>query len=516
MDTVSLSYLYNPILTAVCFVAAVICAVYIWETIWGKFKSNLLELVSGVIVCLFCILYIYPGLGHNRIMGSSLAMDFLQVLVITITIKTLGYLRLKMIDYIMFTIALFLIREYCYVTGLHAGFLLIGGWILLCLLIKRRSGSLKREAVGGILSFIAAQISYFIYGEIFDIGVRGFYYSVSSNFDFNKLHKLIFLGMLTVLFTLFMAVILILLKKIFQYSFTNINQLSVKYEELGRYLLAIPLLIGVITFVMEVLKETIAINTIAINNWIALFVVITFLGMQLFYLKLLFKTIHLREHLEYKETEQINLQLYNRDITKNLQEIREIKHDLKNVFLTMGEYVARSEDAELKDYYYENIASFAGNELRRNDLYLSLQELQNESIKAFLYYKFLQGFDACVDMQLETELDHSVIPYISDYSDIIRILGIFIDNAMEESLQVSQGYVRVVIKEKDGQMCFGVKNTVRDTIRQNGIHKGISSKGLGRGYGLSIVEKLVNKHDDIIWDSYFQENVFVQMISTTH
>jgi sensor histidine kinase regulating citrate/malate metabolism len=220
--------------------------------------------------------------------------------------------------------------------------------------------------------------------------------------------------------------------------------------------------------------------------------------------------------LEYKETEQINLQLYNRDITKNLQEIREIKHDLKNVFLTMGEYVARSEDAGLKDYYYENIASFAGTELRRNDLYLNLQELQNESIKAFLYYKFLQGFDSCIDMQLETELDHSVIPYISDYSDIIRILGIFIDNAMEESLQVSQGYVRVVIKEKDGQMSFGVKNTVRDTIRQNGIHKGISSKGLGRGYGLSIVEKLVKKHDDIIWNSYFQENTFVQMISTTH
>lgn len=516
MDTVVLNYLYNQILMAVCFVAAVILAVYIWGLFWVKFKSDFIELVIGIIGCIFFILFIYPGLYHNSFTGSSLAFDFLQALVITFTIKTLNYFELKMIDYIMFTVALFLFQEYCYKIGLHISFLLVGGWILLCILIKRRSGSLKREAVGGILSFIAAQISYFIYGELLDIGVRDFYYSISRNFNFSQIHKLFFLGILTVLFILFMAVILILLKKFFQYSFTNINQLSVKYEELGRYLLAIPLLIGVITLVMEVLKETIAINTNAINNWFGLFIVIIFLGMQLFYLQLLFKTIHLREHLEYKETEQINLQLYNRDITKNLQEIREIKHDLKNVFLTMGEYVARSEDAELKEYYSENIASFAGNELRRNDLYLNLQELQNESIKTFLYYKFLQGFDSSIDMQLETELDHSIIPYISDFSDIIRILGIFIDNAMEESIQVSQGYVRVVIKEKNEQMSIGVKNPVRDMIRQNGIHKGISSKGLGRGYGLSIVEKLVKKHDDIIWDTYFQENIFVQMISTTH
>jgi Signal transduction histidine kinase regulating citrate/malate metabolism len=487
-------------------------AMFIWQIVWKQLNCDWLELCLGTIGCAFIIIFVYPGYFNRQYIGSSIAIEGLQILVIAFAIKVLGYLELKLIDYIILTFCLIIVQK----NDLYFSYnsmLFICGWALLCIIVMRRSGSLRGKAVPAFLSFLAAQISYIIYGQLFDIGIREFYYNYSRKMDLTKWQKLIFLGILTILFVLIMALILYVVKRFIQFYFDNINQLSKKYDEIGRYILFLPFLFGMIMILLDLFQFNKGIYQERLNHIFMILLVILFLGMQMIYLKLLFRTIALKEHLQYQETEKMNLQLYNQDISKNLQEIREMKHDLKNIFLTMGEYVARSEDKELKEYYYENIASFAGQEIRRNDLYVNLQNLQNESIKAFLYYKILQGYDSEVDMQLETALDHSVIPFVTDFSDIIRILGIFLDNAIEESLQVQQSFVKVVVKEQEGQMSISVKNKVRESVIINGIHKGLSSKGLGRGAGLAIVEKLVGKHSDILWNSYFQEDVFVQSIS---
>ena len=62
-------------------------------------------------------------------------------------------------------------------------------------------------------------------------------------------------------------------------------------------------------------------------------------------------------------------------------------------------------------------------------------------------------------------------------------------------------------------MHISVKNPVRESVMKSGIHIGITSKGLGRGNGLNIVNKIIKKHDDILWNSYFHEGKFVQSIT---
>lgn len=190
-----------------------------------------------------------------------------------------------------------------------------------------------------------------------------------------------------------------------------------------------------------------------------------------------------------------------------------MKHDIKNIFLTMGEFVRRGEDEQLKDYYYTNIAPFADNEIKMNDIYMRLQSLQNESLKAFFYYKMVQGIEQKVEMELETSLDHSYFPYCTDVSVFIRIAGIFIDNAIEAVLQSKMGFVQINIREKEGKMSITIKNPVALETKQSGIYAGTTSKGLGRGNGLNIVKRLVGKHSDILWNSYFQEELFVQSIT---
>jgi hypothetical protein len=503
----------NIILYPILFSIMVISGGIVWCWLWKRINCKQIELWLGVSIGILLLLFVSPGYVTRDFIGSTTAISFLNILVAVFTIRVVAYLKLSSIDYIILTVCLFIIQDYCYRSGFFKSMLFLSGWLLLCGMVKRHYGSLKKMAIPSILSFFAEIISYCLYNLLFEYVIKKFYYTYSSMWELIKWQKVIFLSGLAVGFLMLMAGILFLLKKGLQHYFSRMQDFSKKYEEIGQYLLMVPLILGIVLFIMDAFEAMYRNYFTNRNMWIMVFFIVVFVGMQLFYLRLLIKTVHLKEHIEYKEAEQMNLALYNKDILKNMQEIRAIKHDLKNVFLTMGEYVARSNDEQMQEFYYENIAPFARNEIRINDFYVGLQELQNESLGAFLYYKLLQGIELQIDMQLETRLDHTFFPFFANTSDFIRILGIFLDNAIEESVQIQHGFIQIIIREKERQISISIKNSVRKSIKQSGVYAGTTSKGLGRGNGLTIVEHLVQKHDDLLWNSYFQEDVYVQVIS---
>ena len=59
---------------------------------------------------------------------------------------------------------------------------------------------------------------------------------------------------------------------------------------------------------------------------------------------------------------------------------------------------------------------------------------------------------------------------------------------------------------------FSVSNTVRRQIREKGVIAGTTDKGLGRGNGLLIAEKLMRKYKNVLLNSFFKEEEFVQCL----
>ena len=59
---------------------------------------------------------------------------------------------------------------------------------------------------------------------------------------------------------------------------------------------------------------------------------------------------------------------------------------------------------------------------------------------------------------------------------------------------------------------FSISNTVRKKTREKGVVAGTMDKGLGRGNGLLIVDKLIRKYNNIILNSFFKEGRFVQCL----
>lgn len=232
---------------------------------------------------------------------------------------------------------------------------------------------------------------------------------------------------------------------------------------------------------------------------------------QVIYLRLLVKSISAKEKMGLQERELHQLAEYNRELERNVEDMRGIRHDIKNMFLTMGGFVDRSGDGEMKAFYEENLVPFAKQELRKNELYGKLACIHSEGLKSFLYFKIMQGIEQDVSMDLVVELADGDGILGMEQADLIRILGILVDNGIEEAV-ACRGAVGVSLRETQGEYFFSISNTVRPQTREKGVVAGTTEKGLGRGNGLLIVEKLMRKYRNVLLNSFFRDGEFVQCL----
>ena len=289
----------------------------------------------------------------------------------------------------------------------------------------------------------------------------------------------------------------------------TLQEYSKKYTEIDRSVM----LVMILTLCCLMMTELVTVSgdsTYAIPLlWIGLCIVIVMI--QVIYIRLLVKSISVKEEMRLQESDLQQLAEYNRELENNMENIRNIKHDIKNLFLTMGGFVDKSDDEEMKAFYERNIIPFAKQELQKNDLYMKLSNIHDESMKSFLYFKIMQGIEQDVDMDLQVRLSNTDNSFCMGQIDLIRILGILLDNAVEEA-KICNGTIAVSIKEDEREYVFSISNTVRRQTREKGVVAGVTDKGLGRGNGLLIVNKLIRKYRNIILNSFFKEDRFVQCL----
>ena len=290
---------------------------------------------------------------------------------------------------------------------------------------------------------------------------------------------------------------------------STLQEYSKKYTEIDRSVM-LGIILTLCCLMMTELLPVSDDSTYALPLlWTGLCIVIVLI--QAVYIRLLVKSISVKEEMRLQESDLQQLAEYNRELENNIENIRNIKHDIKNLFLTMGGFVDKSSDEEMKVFYAENIVPFAKQELQKNDLYMKLSNIHDESMKSFLYFKVMQGIEQDVDMDLQIQLCNADNSFCMGQIDLIRILGILLDNAVEEA-KICNGTVVTTIQEDEREYVFSISNTVRKQTRERGVIAGTTDKGLGRGNGLMIVNKLIYKYKNVILNSFFTEDRFVQCL----
>ena len=110
---------------------------------------------------------------------------------------------------------------------------------------------------------------------------------------------------------------------------------------------------------------------------------------------------------------------------------------------------------------------------------------------------------------------------ISDISmdtvDLARLLGIFLDNAIEAALETETPTIHFAIIHSETEYLFMVANTFIDreipfaTLKQPSV----STKGGNRGIGLYNANEILSQYQNIIWDTEIKNSCFIQRLHIT-
>lgn len=132
-------------------------------------------------------------------------------------------------------------------------------------------------------------------------------------------------------------------------------------------------------------------------------------------------------------------------------------------------------------------------------LYHKLSKMEDNNIKYYLY----------VDQNLK---DKDIENYdLKTYRDLTKLLGVFLDNAIDAALKSEEKEIEVELKDKNDCLLLTISNTYDKNVDINKVGKsGFTTKGVGHGFGLSIVKDIAKTNSEIETFSSKESDKFIQ------
>ena len=232
-----------------------------------------------------------------------------------------------------------------------------------------------------------------------------------------------------------------------------------------------------------------------------------FLAMRCFYLE--------KIQTEAKQRALQDLQDYTHHLEIMYNGLRSFKHDYINILLSMSGYIANKDMGELKRFFETKIFP-TKNLIDQGDYKLhQLSNIGVLEIKSLLCAKLIYAHESGIDVTID--IPDRVDSFPMDTVDLARILGIFLDNAIEASLTAKQPQIGLnIIRHEAGvsiiiSNCFQDNGTALYKLKQSGF----STKNGHQGIGLSNAHKIIRSYDNVLLETTMQCNCFMQYMEIT-
>lgn len=167
----------------------------------------------------------------------------------------------------------------------------------------------------------------------------------------------------------------------------------------------------------------------------------------------------------------------------------------------------------MKDFFWKRIYPYAQDTIRQSELLSSICQLPSEPLRAFFFLKVSQALQQKASISMMVQVLPEEWQAGMDPIDLTRILGILMDNAIEEALLVPGGMIEIRITGKPYGCSYTIRNSVTRQTMQRGVHTGESTKGNGRGRGLAIVQELLEAYRNAALNSCLLEDTFIQSLT---
>lgn len=152
-----------------------------------------------------------------------------------------------------------------------------------------------------------------------------------------------------------------------------------------------------------------------------------------------------------QQKEMRHLIEYSEQIENNYLALRKFKHDYKNILFSIEDYIQTKDIEGLQKYFYQSIKATETIFEENNLPIASISNLKIREIKSIilskLYVASQNGVE--VNVMIPTPITDIAISTVT----LVRMLGIILDNAIEESAFLEKGKIELTIMEED-KNCF--------------------------------------------------------------
>ena len=366
------------------------------------------------------------------------------------------------------------------------------------------------NGVGDIIGFFAPFIEIFIFYIVYRQLTLD--YRLCGRLLMLDLFSYITFGASALFFTLFTnyytmvsVIILDVSLNIFEYIIltktTIIEKLDDEYGLLYFYLI---LYIWISSMVIYYLT-TYVFNIDAVSYIIAMVVVVS----QLFF-SLFVYSINKKIRQDKLSLQQINdLKIYTQQLESSQRGLRKFKHDYQNMLLSLKLSAKKSHDKELID----KLAEYSSKTLEDKVLWQfnDVDNVKDELLKSLFISKLNRIFQNNIQYSFECRIVIENLSNKYNSFDIVRILGIVYDNAIEESLEFGdEARIDTMVYRENGELEIEIKNRCRitDLIIQDMRKSGFTTKKNHDGLGLANIEELSQPYNDIFINYQIKDGWF--------
>ena len=208
-----------------------------------------------------------------------------------------------------------------------------------------------------------------------------------------------------------------------------------------------------------------------------------------------------RQQAEAKIAQNQQLQEYLQNMEQQYQELRHFKHDYQNMLLALEGFAKNDNQQEFKDYYQQLVKQRPHTENLEKLTISHIDYIKNEPLRGLIVQKF---FAAKQDnIQLQLEIDQDIKIHNTDILSIVRILGILLDNAIEQTTRESEKIVQCAFNYMDNKVIeITIANPATNLFNIDQLFtNGYTTKKGHNGFGLTNVQKLIKQNKKLFLET---------------
>lgn len=198
----------------------------------------------------------------------------------------------------------------------------------------------------------------------------------------------------------------------------------------------------------------------------------------------------------------------------DIEDHRTSNHETRNELLAIRSKVSDLGDETLCEY----IDSILGDKKNINSAkYSRFKYLPTNGLKGFLYYKFSEAEEKGLDVKLNIakQVENSFLKDLNtkDFKDLTRMLGVYLDNAIEASVLSEKKQLGIEIYKVKNDIEIIISNTYSNKVDKDKIgNERYSTKGLTRGHSLLLVKRILKNNNRLTSEAKITDTIYSQTI----